>query len=458
MPAPIPMTATASSSDLILAHGVGGAKDLPLPPELAIVGAVAAMAVSFVVLAFAWRTPRYAGEASGRPAWTWLATIVDSAVFRWSLKAVGLLVLVYLVVAALFGQDLLINPLIGIFYVWWWVGIPFASVLVGPVWRAISPMRTLNDGLTRLIGADPGQGMLTYPARLGYWPAAIGLFLFVWQELVNPDGVSISSVRLWCAVYVAVMLVGGLLFGSTFYRYADPFEVFSELAAKLSVWGRREGRLVVRSPLANLDTVDPGFGLPAVVCVLFGSTAFDSFSESSYWVRFVQGSEWMNRHDWSLTAVGTVTLMAFCVGVGAIFALGTMLTGIDERTRRRDLPRLFAHSMVPIIVGYVVAHYLSLLVETGQQTLIQASDPLSTGANILGTADLKVRYVLSDHPTLLATLKVIAVVTGHVLGVVSSHDRALKLLPAKHQLSGQLSLLIAMIGFTVGGLFLLFSS
>ena len=77
----------------------------------------------------------------------------------------------------------------------------------------------------------------------------------MWLELVYPYSTELGPVRLWCAVYVAVMLVGGALFGSTFYERADPFEVYSSLVAKLSVWGRRGDLLVVRSPLANLDTV-----------------------------------------------------------------------------------------------------------------------------------------------------------------------------------------------------------
>ena len=48
-------------------HGIGGAKDLPMPPELAIAGAVAALAVSFGVLALAWREPRYDGHGSDGP-------------------------------------------------------------------------------------------------------------------------------------------------------------------------------------------------------------------------------------------------------------------------------------------------------------------------------------------------------------------------------------------------------
>ena len=65
---------------------------------------------------------------------------------------------------------------------------------------------------------------------------------------------------------------------------------------------------------------------------------------------------------------------------------------------------------------------------------------------------------LSYHPTFVATVKVLAVVTGHVLGVVAAHERAVRLLPVRHQLTGQLPLLFAMVGFTVGGLYLLFAA
>jgi len=53
---------------------------------------------------------------------------------------------------------------------------------------------------------------------------------------------------------------------------------------------------------------------------------------------------------------------------------------------------------------------------------------------------------------------VLAVVTGHVLGVIAAHDRAIKLLPRRHQLVGQLPLLLVMVFFTVSGLYLLFGA
>ena len=93
----------------------------------------------------------------------------------------------------------------------------------------------------------------------------------------------------------------------------------------------------------------------------------------------------------------------------------------------------------------VVVHDIPLLVETGQQTLIQMSDPFATGANLLGTADWDINYWFSDHPTILATTKVLAIVTGHILGVIAAHDRALVVLPRRHQLTGQLPLLGVMV-------------
>lgn len=435
-----------------LAHGIGGAKDLPISPELAIAGAVAALTVSFTVLALAWRKPRYDAATSGRPAPAFLERVVDATAFRVVLRVLGMTVFLYGAYAAVLGQDLLTNPVFGMFYVWWWVGLVPLSLLLGPVWKAISPVRTINLLFARVSGGDPDQGVFTYPERLGVWPAAIGLYAFVWIELVYPFSTELGPVRLWVATYVAVMLLGGALFGNTFYERADPFEVYSSLVAKLSPWGRRDGRLLVRSPLANLDSVTVRPGLVAVVAVLFGSTAFDSFKESTPWVKFIQSS------DVSVQLLNNLAMLSFVVGVGLVFAVGTMATGVGPGTDRRTLPNQFAHSVVPIIVGYIVAHYLTYLVQVGQQTLIQASDPLSKGQDLLGTGDWGVNYWLSYHPTLLANTKVLAVVIGHVVGVVAAHDRAIRLLPKRHQLTGQLPLLLAMVAFTVGGLYLLFAA
>ncbi len=439
-----------SPDDLVLAHGIGGAQDLPISPALAIAGAVAALTISFTVLAVAWRTPRYDGT-SGEPAPGWLSRLVDSTGWVVGLRVLGLLLMGYLLWVTYLGPDLLTNPAFGLFYIVLWVGLVPASLLLGPVWKALSPTRTISRGVAALARTDPETGLLGYPARLGYWPAAVGLFAFVWTELVSPRPDMLGTIQLWIGVYLAVMLVGGALAGQRFHEHADPFEVYSTVVSRMSVWGRRDGELVVRSPMANLATTPARPGLVAVVAVLFGSTAFDSFKDSPEWLQLTQDAG-------SPQLLNNLALLAFCVGVAAIFTLGTTATGVGPETRRRDLPALFAHSVVPIVVGYIVAHYLSFLVIGGQTTLVQMSDPMGNGSNLFGTADLQVSYWLLEHPTLLANIKVLAVVTGHILGVVAAHDRAIALLPRRHQLTGQLPLLFAMVAFTVGGLYLLFAS
>ena len=103
----------------------------------------------------------------------------------------------------------------------------------------------------------------------------------------------------------------------------------------------------------------------------------------------------------------------------------------------------------------MTAHYLSYLIEQGQNTIIQLSDPMVRGDNLLGTGNWDVNYWLSFHPSLLAVLKVLAVITGHVVGVIAAHDRAISLLPQRHHVSGQIGMLVIMVAYTATGLYLL---
>jgi hypothetical protein len=435
---------------MVFAHGIGGSADLPISLPFALAGAGAALAVSFIVLALAWRTPRFDAATGGVPLPGRLTRAVDGGWLTAVLKVLGLLFTGYVVRAAMAGPDNLANPTFGVVYVLLWVGIVPASLLFGPFYRAVNPVRTLHAVVARLTGGSPSEGVFRLPAWVGLWPAALGLLAFVWLELVFPESNYLWSLRVWFAIYLGVVLIGAALFGDRWIAAADPFEAYSTLVGHLSVFGRRaDGQLVVRNPLVNLDGVAPQPGLVATVGVLVGSTMFDSFQDSLAWVRWSQ--------DVPVPAVplATLALVAFCVAVGGLFAAATAAAPPVSGLERRELPALFAHSVVPIIVGYMVAHYLTYFVEVGQQTVIYLSDPLVDGSNLLGTADLQVSYWLTEHPTFLAFTKVAAIVGGHVLGVVAAHDRAVRLLPRRDQLTGQLPLLAVMVAYTVGGLYLL---
>ncbi|MFG1625519.1 hypothetical protein [Kribbella sp. NPDC049227] len=442
-----------ASTAMVPLHGIGGRQDLPVPFGFAVVGGAVAITLSFVILGLAWRTPKYRGARAGTPLPAAVTRAVDSGWFRWAVRSVGLAVFAYAGVALLFGVDRLTNPIFGFVYILVWVGLVPLSLILGPIWRTLNPLRTLHLLACRVLRHDPAKGLFDLSPRVGVWPAAAGIVAFAWLELVAPDRATVVVVQSWLALYVVIMGFGAVLFGQAWFAAADPFEVYATLMAKLSPWGRRrsDGAIVVRRPLENLDSLTPRPGLVALVAGLLGSTAYDGFSNSTVWIAWAQNSRY------SMTLLGTLALFAFVLFVLVTFAGATVLAGRISNSSRTALPGLFAHSVVPIVLGYVIAHYFTLLWLEGQRTVILLSDPLSDGANVFGTGLLGVNDGIVNHTGVIATVQVGAVVVGHLLGVVSAHDRAVSLFPRANALAGQIPLLVVMVAYTTGGLLLLFS-
>ncbi|MGY1780720.1 hypothetical protein [Geodermatophilus sp. SYSU D01036] len=429
----------------VLAHGVGSRTDLPLPLGLALYGAGAAVLVSFTVLLLFWRRPRLGDAASGHPVPAWVQRAVDSVPLRRGLQAVALAVAVLVLAVALAGPDDTADNLAPwVLYVTFWVGLVPASLLLGPVWRVLNPLRLLARGLRALTG--PPRGADRLPA-LGLWPAAGSLLAFVWLELVYPGRSEAVTVAVFLVGYAVVHLAAAAWFGEGWFARGDGFEVYSAVLGRLSVVGRRDdGVVVVRSPLTNAMAGPDGRGLAAVVVVLLGSTGFDGLSRTAWWQTGPGAA------DDALS--GTAGLAACTALVAVLYLLGTRLSGRLGRLPVGPQPRLYAASVVPIAVGYTVAHYFSLLALDGQTTWILASDPFGTGADLFGTA-ANVVDLRAVSPDLIAWVQVGAVVLGHVVGVLLAHEKALRVAP-RAPASDQLPLVLVMVLFTVAGLGLLF--
>lgn len=441
------------SSVLLPLHGVGSRQDLPLPFGYVVAGACVVLVVSFVALALLWPQPRLRtgdGWVLPGPVQRVLASHRLTAV---AAGLAGLLTLVTLG-ALLFGKDDANNPVPYVVYVWLWVGLAFLSLLFGPVWGRLNPVRWLHRGLCRVLRLDADDPLTS--AWLGYWPAAGGLFAFTWLELVAPERTSQPVLRLAVAGFLVIDLLGALVWGRRWFAHGDPFEVYSRLYGSLSVLGRRtpDRLFVLRSPLHGPDAlrVDPARdrGLLATAAVLLGGTAYDGFSGEARWYSFVQAQAvpeaWM-----TLGLLGAVAFVAGTLGLAA--QVSARLAGVPAR----GIATAFAPSLLPIAAGYLVAHYWSLWVLEGQRTWVRLSDPFGTGADWLGTGDLRPNAALVD-PELVALIQVSAIVLGHMLGVVLAHERAVRLFPRRAALVGQLPLLVVMVGYTCGGLLLLFSA
>ncbi|MEP6796858.1 MAG: hypothetical protein ABI890_01865 [Lapillicoccus sp.] len=434
----------------LTAHGVGNRHDLPLPFGFVVLGACVVLVLSFGALAL-WRAEPSAPERAGRTAPRWLVSLLDNALVRGLLAgAAGVLTLVT-VLALLVGSDGTSNPAPYVVFVWLWIGLPFLSLLFGPVWRVLNPLRWVQRGLSRVAQVDPRVGVVPYPTWLGYRPAAVGLLAFTWLELVQPDRTSRPVLMGWVLVVVVVTLPVSLVLGDVWFHRGDPFGVASDLYGALAPLGRRaDGTWTAKGPISGLAHVVPAPGLLATVSVMLGSTAYDGFQGNLAWTTYVQTSGAPVVLQ-TLGLVGFVLLVALTTTTACVVA--ARLAGQPVR----GVATAFAPSLVPIAAGYVVAHYWSLLVFGGQVTWGLLSDPFGTGANYLGTAGLHPSTVLIA-PTLTACIQVVAIIAGHVLGIVAAHDRALRLFDRRVAVVGQVPLLIVMVGYTVGGLVLLFSA
>lgn len=263
----------------VLAHGVGGREALPLPFDLVVRGAAVALLASFLALGVLWRSPRLRRGAAGKPLPAWMQNGADSRGMEAAGRAVGLIVTGYIAAAAVFGRPDALNPAPYAVYVLFWVGVPFASVVFGPVWRRLNPLRGIHAALARLLRVDPRSGLLDLPAWVGYRPAAVSLASFVWLELAAPGGATVPVLRWYFGLYAAAHLAAAVIFGSRWFSVGDGFEVYSSMVGRLSPVGRRDdGRLVVRNPLDGVATFAAAPGVVALVAVLLGSTAFDSVS------------------------------------------------------------------------------------------------------------------------------------------------------------------------------------
>ena len=251
------------------AHAFGERYDLPVPLGYFVAGAAATVALSFVVAAvFMRRVPRDPGDSGFVVP---LGPLLP--VLRTAARIVGVVLLCVILIAGLFGTpepETNLAPVL----VWivWWVGLSFTVACCGDIWSAIDPWRAvfewLDAAVRRLGRANGVKFGLTYPPRLGAWPAVFLLLTFVWVELLYPHAVQPSRLADMALTWSALTLVGMASFGvDAWRRSGDVFAIYFATLGRFAPIGvTAEGRsLVLRAP---------GIGLIAAPVVSFAMVGF----------------------------------------------------------------------------------------------------------------------------------------------------------------------------------------
>lgn len=448
------------------AHGLVGKQDLPIPRVLFAWAAAIVLVLSFIALGALWKRARWeSGFREREIARFPRALEIPCGVLGIAVFAIG-------VYAGLAGNAEATNNLLPtLIYVLFWVGLPFASALFGDVFRPFNPWLAIARGtgwLVRRVGGDGVPEPLPYPERLGRWPAVAGILGFAWLELVYVDKDNTVKLAVLSIAYCVVQLVAMSIYGADRWsRRGDAFGVYFNLFSRLAPLHWRGGRLFARPPLAGVTRLRPVPGTVALVCVLIGSTSFDGFSQGVIWNGSNGTTGLAGRLQDLFTGLGmnlqgaleagfTVGLLAMIGLIAGLFRLGVYgMSDVGEKYPTDELARRFVHSLVPIALAYVVAHYFSLLVYQSQATAYLISDPLGNGDNFFGTAGLGIDYSVISA-TQVWYVQVAALIAGHVSGLILAHDRALGLYASlKAATRSQYWMLTVMVTFTCLGLYLL---
>lgn len=423
----------------LLAHGVGGRRDLPISTFVAAWGAGAALVISFLLLYLLWPAPRLARAGNGQPARTLDRLAIASIAV---LRVVGLTLYLTCVAALWFGSS--INNIAPVtIYVLLWVGVPFASLFFGDVWQALNPFDTLARA-ARIPDSRAG-------ARHDFsrWPAVAGLMGFQWLELCYHARSDIRPLAIIVTGYSAFVMLMTARHGRRWLREAETFAVLFGLIAKMAPVERRGGHVVWRAPFAGLATVAPHPVTTGVVLAVLGGTTFDGFSRIQFWEKILGTST-----GWNFTFINTIGLLWITGLVAIAYVIAAYLVGTITGEDRNSAPNRYAHSLVPIAFAYAVAHYFSYVLYEGQDFFRLASDPLGKNWDIFGTADYVINFGLLSNSA-IAWVKVAAVVIGHVVAVALAHDRAIEERDHNVAVRGQIPMLVAMIGYTITALILL---
>jgi len=452
----------------LIAHGISVRSDLPIPEWLFGWAAAMILVVSFVALAALWPEPRLQ-KPSWRPLPGGVGRVLASRPVEIVCGAIGMFLLGLTIYAGLEGSQTTTANFAPIFiYVIFWLALVPLSVLFGDVFRAFNPWRAIGRAVAwvaRMVSRNELPAPLEYPAWLGRWPAAAGIFCFAIIELVASNGDRPESLAIATLIYSALTFIAMALYGVE--RWTDRGEAFSvyfNLFSRMSPIETRDREVGLRQPLSGLPPLESLPGTVALVSVMIGAVSFDGFSSKRPWnsispdiAQFFQDRGLSPEHALELTfLLGLIGGVLFVAGFYGLGVLGARSVGGGFSARR--LAQEFAHSLVPIALAYVAAHYFTLLLFQGQALAYLVSDPLGKGSDIFGTADTQIDYTLIGADATWYW-QVAFVVGGHVAALTLAHDRALALYDdAKLAVRSQYWMLAVMVGFTSLALWLLSSA
>jgi hypothetical protein len=441
------------------AHGFGQRYELPLPLGLYLFGAAAVVALSFIVFGlFVHRAP----GSHSRPQLDLLAgplgPIIAHPAIAMALRLAALALFVVAILAGLIGdQSPYRNIVPTLVWIIWWVGFAFVAAFVGDIWAFLNPWRTVFDASQWLAGRLGRRASLDleYPSALGVWPACLLLFAFSWTELVYPNAALPAHISALAIAYSALTLAGMFVFGrDTWLAHGEVFSLVFGTLARFAPLGLSGDRLLLRPFGAGLiDSRPVSTSMVAFVLLLLATVLYDGLIGTGEWA-LLESAVHARLPDVGSLVIKTAGLVAFwLVFLGAYLGICAVMSLIASgRPPPLAVARSFALTLVPIAIGYHVAHYLVFLLVQGQYVIPLMSDPFGRGWDLFGTAGYRVDIALAGA-RFAWYAALVAIVAGHVFAVYLAQLRAIAVFaPIRVVPATQAPLTALMVVYTLVGL------
>ena len=438
------------------AHGFGQRYDLPLPLSFYIAGACVAIVVTFLIVGlFVRDVPRSQAYPRLDLSASRLGRLIASPGLAFALNLCGLAIFIITIIAGFRGQqDPYRNIAPTLVWIIWWVGLAYVCAFVGNLWTCINPWRTIFESAEVIYCGLTGRPALSlglpYPEKLGAWPAFLLLLAFSWTELIYPSPAVPLHIA-WLAIgYSAVTFLAMFAFGCEVWL--EHGEVFSLVFGTFARFAPAGGGMLRPFGAGLLDSRGVSTSMMAFVLLLLSTVLFDGVLGTPEWDKVENAlAATMPAFGGAVfIPVRTVGLVAFwATFFGAYVAVSALMSAVmDRRLSPLDLARRFAFTLVPIAIGYHVAHYLTFLLIQGQYIIPLASDPFGFGWNLFGTADYRVDIATVGARFAWSTA-VIAILVGHIAAVYLAHLKAMQTLDTRHAaLRSQVPLTALMVVYT----------
>jgi hypothetical protein len=443
------------------AHGFGQRYDLPLPLSFYLVGTSAAVVVSFVIVAL------FVRDVRPRESYPRLDLIRGggalTSFLTFALRLFGLAALIITVIAGFRGnQDPYRNIAPTLVWIILWVGLAYVSAFAFPIWRFVNPWRGLFEAVETLWRGLTGRPHLSvrlcYPAVLGVWPAFLLLLAFSWVELVYPTPAVPQHIAVFAVGYSVLTFAGMFIFGcETWLSHGEVFCLVFGTFARFAPTELREGERTCSLSLRPfgaglLDSASVTTSMMAFVILLLSSVLYDGALGTPEWgaLESMLASAIAPLGETAFILIRTAGLIVFwLVFIGAYLAVAATMSAITAgRLSPLAVGRAFAFTLVPIAIGYHLAHYLTFLLIQGQYIIPLVSDPFGFGWNLFGTAGYRVDIAIVDA-RFAWYVAVSAILLGHIAAVYLAHIKAMWVLEGHSvALKSQVPLTALMVVYT----------